>query len=379
MSGVEHNFSGALATWKDIKLQELQKTLDTQGIEIIDNQKESVLGRKQLADRTKEFKKIPDDEKLNSFKGLLKGSHILFLGVLLSIPNSGAAYQTEIDSLMKRSKVSENVFLNVYKVLAEAPDPYPLLEAAVDQAVKATEAHALEAESSSALDASKCRVEQLEARMDKLVVQKESEINAAYNERMHDYEEREQDLQRQVALYRDQVRDLRLSNESNQAKLFDHSQCQDQEIISRLAEADMIMVDLECANSRVATIEQRNAREADFARTEVDALKIKLKTYADYDEVKRELEILKYIEFAGFDPDDDWSSPDEDEDGVHLPNPNADKANAQQGKSLEVLLTTKNKQILQELTRFRILHTSLEASLKSTQDELADTHAEFAK
>ncbi|KAG2088538.1 uncharacterized protein F5147DRAFT_587598, partial [Suillus discolor] len=34
------------------------------------------------------------------------------------------------------------------------------------------------------------------------------------------------DLQRQVALYRDQVRDLRLSNESNQAKLFDHSQHQ---------------------------------------------------------------------------------------------------------------------------------------------------------
>ncbi|KAG0695716.1 hypothetical protein DFH29DRAFT_813880, partial [Suillus ampliporus] len=49
----EHNFSGALATWKDIKLQELQKTLDAQGIEIVDNQKESVLGRKQLADRTK--------------------------------------------------------------------------------------------------------------------------------------------------------------------------------------------------------------------------------------------------------------------------------------------------------------------------------------
>ena len=41
------------------------------------------------------------------------------------------AYQTEIDSLTKRSKTAENAFLNVYKVLAEAPDPYPLLEAAV--------------------------------------------------------------------------------------------------------------------------------------------------------------------------------------------------------------------------------------------------------
>ena len=42
-----------------------------------------------------------------------------------------AAYQQEIDALTKRSKVAESAFLNVYKVLAEAPDPYPLLEATV--------------------------------------------------------------------------------------------------------------------------------------------------------------------------------------------------------------------------------------------------------
>lgn len=59
------------------------------------------------------------------------------------------------------------------------------------------------------------------------------------------------------------------------------------------------------------------------ARAEVGALKTKLKTYADYDEVMRELEILKYAEFAGLDPGDDCSSPDEDEDGMHVPNPNA--------------------------------------------------------
>ncbi len=36
--------------------------------------------------------------------------------------------------------------MNVYKVLAEAPDPYPLLEAAVDQTVKVAEARELEGE-----------------------------------------------------------------------------------------------------------------------------------------------------------------------------------------------------------------------------------------
>jgi hypothetical protein len=37
----------------DINLSELQKNLDVQGIEVVENQKESVVGRKALADKTK--------------------------------------------------------------------------------------------------------------------------------------------------------------------------------------------------------------------------------------------------------------------------------------------------------------------------------------
>lgn len=95
MANTESNFSGALATWKSINLIELQKILDAQGIELVENQKESVVGRKALADRTKgqwifcspalhniprldlEFKKIPDEGKLSAFKGLLKGAHLI--------------------------------------------------------------------------------------------------------------------------------------------------------------------------------------------------------------------------------------------------------------------------------------------------------------
>jgi homeobox protein cut-like len=108
MSSLEQNFSGALATWRGklilspaqsltkslvntgINLTELQKTLDAQGIELVDNQKESVLGRKGLADKTKgwyflcviivinhtcptEFKKLSEGDKPVAFKGLLKG------------------------------------------------------------------------------------------------------------------------------------------------------------------------------------------------------------------------------------------------------------------------------------------------------------------
>ncbi|KAF8635236.1 hypothetical protein AX17_004009 [Amanita inopinata Kibby_2008] len=447
MANKEHNFSGALATWKDINLAELQKTLDTQGIEVVDNQRESVLGRKALLEQTKEFKKISDEEKLASFKSLLK------------------AYQTEIDNLTKRSKASENAFLNVYKVLAEAPDPYPLLEAAVDQAIKVAEATEHEAELQrlqdenmelrkrnndlTSVDASKRKLEgkvvQLESKMEALIqeraLQRENELKATYDERLRNYEEREQDLQRQVELTRNQLRDLRMSNESNQAKLLDHTQRQDQEVTTKLAEMDMIVSDLERANSRVATVERRNellraeieamrsgnevsdkveslenhvselegeverlsrslesqklitseaqmsgsrkveeiSREVAKKAAEIEHLKSRLKHYGDYDEIKRELEILKFVEFSGFEDDTEEGEIQANGHISELHLSSEDKAVSQQSKSLEALLATKNKRILEELTKFRILHGELEASLHAAQEKLSNTTSELEK
>ena len=79
-----------------------------------------------------DFKKIPDEEKVNAFKGLLKcASQPLAYSCFLILFFRDTAYQTEIDNLTKRSKSAESAFLNLYKVLADAPDPYPLLEAAI--------------------------------------------------------------------------------------------------------------------------------------------------------------------------------------------------------------------------------------------------------
>ncbi|KZT52259.1 hypothetical protein CALCODRAFT_94114 [Calocera cornea HHB12733] len=271
----DQNFSQALATWKEINLTELQKTLDSQGLEIVENQKESVVGRKSLADKTKEFRRIPDEEKLSEVKTLLK------------------AYQIEIDNLTRRSKLAENSFLNVYKLLAEAPDPYPLLDVASDQSVKVAEARGLESEvmrlreengelrkkvaEVNALEGAKkkadTRVEQLEEKMEGMiqekVTQKENELNATYDEKIRNYEERERDLTKQVQVARDQIRDLRNFSETSQAKLLDQSQRQDQEVMSRLAELEMLESDLERANSRVASVERRN----ELLRAEIEAVR----------------------------------------------------------------------------------------------------------
>lgn len=88
----------------------------------------------------------------------------------------------------------------------------------------------------------------------------------------------EKDLQRQVTVARTQLRDLRTSNDTSQAKLFDHSERQDQETIARLAEADIITEDLERANSRVAEVERRNEK----LRAEIVAVRSGSESAAKY-------------------------------------------------------------------------------------------------
>lgn len=91
-----------------------------------------------------------------------------------------------------------------------------------------------------------------------------------------------------MTVARSQLRELRTTNDSSQAKLFDHSQRQgmfillffsywtdiiqndsDQETVDRLAEADLITEDLERANSRVTEVERRNEK----LRAEIEAVR----------------------------------------------------------------------------------------------------------
>jgi len=135
------------------------------------------------------------------------------------------------------------------------------------------------------------------------------------------------------------------------------------------------------AETSVRKAAEEHAREASNRVHEIEQLKQSLKGYADYDEIKRELEIMKYVEFAGLegDLDEEDGLASDNHLGLQLPNPNASKANAHPASSLETLLATKNKRILEELTKFRILHSELEASLQPTQNDLASTTSELEK
>jgi homeobox protein cut-like len=204
-----------------------------------------------------------------------------------------SAYQTEIDALTKRSKTSESAFLNIYKLLAEAPDPYPLLEAAVDQTVRASEAKLLESELSRANEQIKSlksqlkeaekvekefqkqteKLEKLESKLEEMVkVQvsnKEAELDAVYGERIMNFQQREKDLTKQLDLTKKQLTDLRTSNESNQAKILDDSSRRDFETVSRRAEIELVEVDLERSHRRIEEVERRNEK----LRAEIEAVR----------------------------------------------------------------------------------------------------------
>ena len=114
-------FEKALNSWSAIDLSSLQKELDSKALEIQNYQKESLLGRKELATQTKDFKKLTDEEKLENFNQLLK------------------SYQNVIDSINKKNKNVETLFFKVYRSIAEAPDPKPLLKSSLENIASTSE------------------------------------------------------------------------------------------------------------------------------------------------------------------------------------------------------------------------------------------------
>lgn len=68
-----HLLLGApLTNRPDIDLTSLQKSLDSTADEIVNSQRESLVERKELAQKTKEYRKLDDEQKKEEWKGLLK-------------------------------------------------------------------------------------------------------------------------------------------------------------------------------------------------------------------------------------------------------------------------------------------------------------------
>ncbi|KAK7529234.1 CASP C terminal-domain-containing protein [Phyllosticta citribraziliensis] len=428
----ENNFQKAIAAWRNVNLAGLMPTLDGAAAELVEHQRDALTQRKDLAQKTKDFRKLDEASKLTEIKGLLK------------------AYQNFIDVLTNQSKSISTAFFQAYTPLSEAPDPYPLLEASVDSIVTAEETVPKLTEENQRLQKTVSQLttqledtenkyeEELGARRgveesrDAKIKEVEASWSAVLGEKQNNWEAKEKALEEKVENQDRLLKELKASYEVSQR--LGKGEEEDDKVAggATAAELEIVSSELDRTNQRLAEVEARNEqlrlelaqstsnansiqasvkveddptfrrlqsenssllrkleaakfekdserrkietetrtleRELESLKKDRDALREKVNSWGDYDNVKRELEVLKSIEFATGD-DDDADPAEEAGEGK----------SKGKGETLEQLLLARNKKLSNELTVLRVSHQDLQTRLEQMQEELSNSNMELEK
>ncbi|KAK0651765.1 CASP C terminal-domain-containing protein [Cercophora newfieldiana] len=425
-----NKFQSAISQWRSLDFTALVSNLDNTASEIVTYQRDSTVQRKDLAQKTKDFRKLDDASKLGEIKGLLK------------------AYQTFIDLLTNHSKSINSAFLHAYTALSEAPDPYPLLEASVDSMLlsedtlpKLTEENQHLQQTvtrlASQLEDTEAKLQKerdakirLEENLESKVKEVETSWTAVLEEKQDNWAAKEKALEDKVENQDRLLNEIKASYEVNQRL----GKNDDEEKRGHVTNAELEMVhsDLERTSARLAEVEARNEqlridlaqaksqvpahhtasleddpgymrvrsensslirkldsarmekeglkrkldanlrsleREVGLLKEERDTLKTKVQKWSDYDDVKQELEVLKSIEFSTGD----------DDDTRDLTNDASGAAANGKGDTLEQLLLARNKKLSDELTILRVSHQDLQTRLQNLQEELTRTNTDLEK
>ncbi|KAM5444945.1 hypothetical protein MferCBS31731_000401 [Microsporum ferrugineum] len=427
----ENKFQKAIAVWRGIDLANLIAKHDTTASDIVSHQRDSLVQRKDLAQKTKDFRKLDDASKLSEYKGLLK------------------SYQAFIDLLTNQGKVASSSFLQFYTALSEAPDPYPLLEASIDSLVLSEDTvpklnaekdflqnsvnrltYQLE-ETEKRLAEERATRLKLEENQDKKIQEVETSWKAALAEKTSNWEAKEKAFEEKAENHDRLLKELKASYEVSQRLDRNENTEDNTRSAATAAELEIVTSDLERTSIRLAEVEARNEqlsldlaqavsqsqsehsshpieedpqylrlqsensslmRKLEAARFDKDAernswqgklrqcerasskitlerdeLREKLTKVADYDDIKRELEVIKQsIEFSTGDDEPDASIDD------------AKPSNSKEN-NLEQLLLARNKKLSNELTILRVSHQDLEGQLETLRGELSRTNAELEK
>lgn len=243
----------------DLDLTHLISNLDTAAAELVDHQRDSLVQRKELAQKTKDFRKLDDSAKLSEIKVLLK------------------AYQNFIDVLSNQSKSVSTAFLSAYTPLSEAPDPYPLLEASIESLVTAEETvPRLESENehlqtsvtklTSQVEESEKLLEQeraarqaLEASANSKITEVEQSWSAVMNEKQDNWEAKERSLEEKVENQERLLRELKASYEvSQRMEMAEGERRSDPHRSAAVAEMEILNSELEKTSLRLSEVESRN-------------------------------------------------------------------------------------------------------------------------
>ncbi|KAL4914896.1 CASP C terminal-domain-containing protein [Aspergillus aurantiobrunneus] len=433
-----NKFQRAISAWRGIDLSSTLAKLDGTASDIVAEQRDALVQRKDLAQKTKDFRKLDDASKLAEYKGLLK------------------AYQGFIDLLTNQGKASSSAFLQLYSSLSEAPDPYPLLETSIDSLVLAedtvpkltSERDQLQGSVdrlTSQLEDTEQRLQEertarkkLEENQDAKIKEVETSWSAVLTEKTNNWTAKEKSLEEKVENQERLIKELKASYEVSQRLGQNDEGGSQSQHGAAAAELELVSGELERTSLRLAEIEGRNEqlrlelaqavshskveqatsidddpaylrlqsenssllRKLDAARfdreserhtweakflqserqstkaiAEREELKTKLEKMGDYEDIRRELEMIKSIEFSAGD----------DEDAADLTdaagaNGTVDKAKeGGKNSSLEQLLLARNKKLTDELTVLRVSHRDLQGQLETLREDLFTTRGELEK
>lgn len=132
---------------------------------------------------------------------------------------------------------------------------------------------------------------------------------------------------------------------------------------SLLRRLESIRFDREGEKRKLEEQAKQLERQRRSAMDESQDLRKRLQKWSDYDEVKRELDMLKSIELSAEDEDEDNTATE-----AHATNGTSSDANK---NTLEKLLLSRNKKLSEDLTILRVSHKELVQQLDEVQEELS--------
>ncbi|XP_029372518.1 cut-like homeobox 1b isoform X7 [Echeneis naucrates] len=370
--------------WKRFDLQQLQKELDATATQLANRQDESEQSRKKLIDLSREFKKNTPEDLRKQVAPLLK------------------SFQGEIDALSKRSKEAEAAFLNVYKKIIDVPEvtikalkekireyeqslknqaenlaqekqlqlhnDYAEKERKLQESQDSMSSRLEEAEHKAqslqtALETTQAELFDLKTKYDEESTAKADEIEMVMTD-LERANQRAEAAQREAESLREQ---LSLSNQSQQlsspanadpdteqatdasshSSLEAELRAKERETAQLVDDVQRLQASLtklrETTASQITQLEQQLSSKTSILKE----LEEKLQKQADYEEVKKELSILKSMEFGTSDSVQDSSKP------------------------LEVLLLERNRSLQSESAALRIANTELSGRYAQLQLEFS--------
>ncbi|EME48046.1 hypothetical protein DOTSEDRAFT_69844 [Dothistroma septosporum NZE10] len=427
-----NKFQQAVAAWRSLDLTKLVSSLDTTAADMVIEQKDSLVHRKELAQKTKEFRKLDDTGKLGEIKDLLK------------------MYQGYIDLLSNQSKAVSAAFMRAYSPLSEAPDPYPLLEASIDSLVTADEVvpklesenerlhkqvstlnNELE-ETEKVLEEERGKRQSFEVSQDSRIKEVEESWSAVLKEKEDNWTSKERNLEEKIENQDRLLKELKANYEVSQR--LEKSGEETSYVIrssATAAELEIANSEMEKVTIRLAEVEARNEqlrlelaqyasqsnssarstvveddpsflrlrsentsllrkldsarhdkdaarnsvesklrgveRELQLLKADRDALRAKVERWSDYEEVRRELDMLRAIEFSSID--------DADEE---VPQTNG-STSRDKSETLEQLLVARNKKLSNDLTELRVSHQESQRRSEQLQEDLSSTNMDLEK